>query len=206
MVNETRPPNESKDRTDTDEILMTRLREGDDLALNVLMERWEKPLIGFVTRYTNSSGDALDLAQETFIRVYENRKRFRAKGKFSTWMFTIAVNLCRNHARWKSRHPSVALVSEDGDDLTESLESNADAPDAESMRSNEAELVRQAVQELPHDLRSAVLLFEFQGLSHAEIASVQSCSAKTVEMRLYRARKQLKTSLRGIVSDSPPVI
>jgi RNA polymerase sigma-70 factor (ECF subfamily) len=183
---------------------MTRLREGDDLALNVLMERWEKPLIGFVTRYTNSSSDALDLAQETFIRVYENRKRFRAKGKFSTWMFAIAVNLCRNHARWKSRHPSIGLVSEDGDDLTENLEGNADAPDTESMRADEAELVRQAVQELPHDFRSAVLLFEFQGLSHAEIASVQSCSAKTVEMRLYRARKLLRASLGHLINKPTP--
>ncbi|MGK0189970.1 MAG: RNA polymerase sigma factor (sigma-70 family) [Verrucomicrobiales bacterium] len=203
MVDKTRSPNETKNSTDTDETVMTRLGDGDDLALNVLMERWEKPLIGFVTRYTSSTSDALDLAQETFIRVYKNRKRFRAKGKFSTWMFTIAVNLCRNHARWKSRHPTVALVSEDGDDLTEKLEGNADAPDTESMRSDEAELVRQAVQELPHDLRSAVLLFEFQGLSHAEIASVLSCSIKTVEMRLYRARKLLRAILSGILSSSP---
>ena len=68
------------------------------------------------------------------------------------------------------------------------------------MRSNEADLVRQAVQELPHDLRSAVLLYEFQGLSQAEIASVQGCSAKTVEMRLYRARKSLRASLEFVVN------
>ena len=71
---------------------MARLRDGDDLALNALMERWEQPAIGFATRYTNNRSDALELAQETFVRIYENRKRYRAKGKFSTWMFAIAAN------------------------------------------------------------------------------------------------------------------
>ena len=76
MVNRSRPPNETNNEsTDTDETLMERLRDGDDLALNALMDRWEKPLIGFVSRYTDSRSDALELAQETFVRIYENRGR-----------------------------------------------------------------------------------------------------------------------------------
>ena len=200
MVTRPHSKNESNKHPDSDETLMTRLREGDDLALNALMERWEQPLIGFATRYTNNRSDALELAQETFVRVYENRKRYRAKGKFSTWMFSIAANLCKNHARWKRRHPSVAQVTDDGVDLAEALPSTNDSPDAESVRADEAEQVRRAVQELPHDLRTVVLLFEFQGFSHAEIAGVLKCSVKAVETRLYRARKALKASLGELLA------
>ena len=132
MVTRPHSKNESNKHPDSDETLMTRLREGDDLALNALMERWEQPLIGFATRYTNNRSDALELAQETFVRVYENRKRYRAKGKFSTWMFSIAANLCKNHARWKRRHPSVAQVTDDGVDLAEALPSTNDSPDAKA--------------------------------------------------------------------------
>ncbi len=177
---------------------MTRLREGDDLALNALMERWEQPLVGFSMRYTNNRSDAVELAQETFVRIYENRKRYRPKGKFSTWMFSIAANLCRNHVRWKRRHPSVSQVTEDGVDLIESLPATGASPDTESARADEAAQVRHAIQELPHDLRTVVLLFEFQGLSQAEIAEVLKCSVKAVETRLYRARKALKASLVGL--------
>lgn len=196
----TRPPlsNESNNARDTDETLMTRLREGDDLALNALMERWEQPLVGFSMRYTNNRSDAVELAQETFVRIYENRKRYRPKGKFSTWMFSIAANLCRNHVRWKRRHPSVSQVTEDGVDLIESLPATGASPDTESARADEAAQVRHAIQELPHDLRTVVLLFEFQGLSQAEIAEVLKCSVKAVETRLYRARKALKASLVGL--------
>ena len=182
---------------------MARLRDGDDLALNALMDRWEQPVIGFATRYTNNRSDALELAQETFVRIYENRKRYRAKGKFSTWMFAIAANLCKNHARWKRRHPSVAQVNDDGVDVTASLPSTNQSPDVESVRADEAEQVRRAVQDLPHDLRTVVLLFEFEGLAHAEIAEVLKCSAKAVESRLYRARKALRVSLTELFERNP---
>ena len=205
MVNRSRPPNETNNEsTDTDETLMERLRDGNDLALNALMDRWEKPLIGFVSRYTDSRSDALELAQETFVRIYENRGRYRAGGKFSTWMFTIAVNLCRNHARWTKRHPSVANLSEGSDELVERIAADADSPDVGSMRSDEATLVRRAIQELPHDQRTAVLLSEYHGLSHAEIAEVQRCSVKAVEARLYRARKLLRSSLEQFFATKPP--
>jgi RNA polymerase sigma-70 factor (ECF subfamily) len=201
----TRPSlsNESNPSKDTDETLMARLRDGDELALNALMDRWEQPVVGFATRYTNNRSDALELAQETFVRIYENRKRYRAKGKFSTWMFAIAANLCKNHARWKRRHPSVAQVTDGGVDVTESLPSTGQSPDAESVRADEADQVRRAVQELPHDLRTVVLLFEFEGLSHAEIADVLKCSPKAVESRLYRARKALRVSLGELFERNP---
>jgi len=171
---------------------MEQLKAGDDLALDALMERWERALIAFISRYTDHS-DAVDLAQGTFVRIYEHRRRYRLKGKFSTWMFAIALNLCRNHARWVSRHPTVPISSGDN------VESPADPPDKGAQRSDEAAIVRRAVRELPDDLRAAVVLFEFEGLSHAQIAEVQKCSIKAVETRLYRARKALRVRLSKLL-------
>lgn len=191
---------------DSDDGLMARLCAGDDLALNALMERWQRPLMGFIIRYSDNYNDAVDLAQETFVRIYENRQRYRDdKGTFSTWMFSIAVNLCRNHARWNARHPSVskAKVGADAhrvsDTGTESIVDPSEQPDNSAIRGDEAEQVRHAVLALPHDLKTATLLFEFEGLSHAEIARVLGCTAKAIETRLYRARHLLRKRLENLI-------
>ena len=195
--------NTEKDSQPSDEVVMERLRDGDDLALTALMQRWEKPLVGFLMRYTSNQSDAVDLAQETFVRIYENRSRYRPKGKFSTWMFTIAANLSRNHARWNSRHPSMSTVSnaDDGkeNDWSDSIVDPAEQPDRRAVREDEARQIREAVQELPHDLRTAVLLFEFEGMSHADIANVLGCTSNAVETRLYRARQLLRERLKGLL-------
>src|SRR5438132_1428009 len=97
------------EENDADIALMLRLAAGEDLALNELMMRWQQPLVSFIYRYVGNQTDALDLAQETFVRIFESRHRYRHYGKFSTWLFAIAANLCRNHFRWRERHPTIAL-------------------------------------------------------------------------------------------------
>jgi len=92
------------DHNDPDHSCMFRLIQGDDLALNELMERWEKPLHLFILRYVGNYADSIELAEETFVRVYHHRSRFNFQSKFSTWLLTIAANLCRHHARWRRRH------------------------------------------------------------------------------------------------------
>lgn len=179
--------------------LMLRLRDGDDLALNELMQRWQKPLAAFIHRYVGNADDALDLAQETFVRVYQSRARYQPSAKFSTWLFTIASNLCRNHARWRSRHPAVSLhtpADGNGDHTFEqTLPSQDPSPADNAERDDLACAVREHVQALPHDLKTAVLLFEYDERSHDEIAAVLGCTPKAVETRLYRARKLLRDSL-----------
>src|SRR3981081_2974126 len=83
--------------------MMPRLKSGEDSILNELMTRWQQPLVEFIYRYIRHETDALDLAQETFVRVYETRHRYTVQGKFSTWLFAIAANLCRNYLRWRQR-------------------------------------------------------------------------------------------------------
>lgn len=183
----------------TDESLMARLAGGEDRALDALMERWEKRLVSFVLRYTNHHADALDIAQETFVRVYKHRRRFRAGARFSTWLLTIAANLCKDHARWKERHPEFASGSPEAADESSRVEPTSDeGPDDRASTAEDAEIVRQAVRELPHDLRTAILLYEYEGLSHAEIGRILGCSAKAVESRLYRARRHLKLRLQAL--------
>ena len=182
-----------------DAAAMTRLRDGDDLALNELMGRWQQPLTSYLARLCGNEATALDLAQETFVRVYEARARYDARGRFATWLYTIASNLARNAHRWKQRHPAVSLdapIEEGGGTtLAAHLFDSGAEPDASADTNERAIAVRAAVAALPEDQRTIVLLSEFEDRSHADIAAVLGCTAKAVETRLYRARQTLRTKL-----------
>ena len=177
---------------------MVRLREGDDLALNELMERWQKPLHSFILRYVGNHRDSIELAEETFVRVYQHRSRFNFQSKFSTWLLTIATNLCRHHARWRSRHPTVSL--DDAENIGEVSDKNLfvsaeEIPSALASRTELARLVKEEIEKLPHDLKTAILLFAYDDLSYAEIGEILGCTPKAVETRLYRVRKLLAKRL-----------
>jgi RNA polymerase sigma-70 factor (ECF subfamily) len=161
------------------------------------MTRWEGPLVGFIYRYIGRQTEALDLAQETFVRVYETRHRYTVRGKFSTWLFTIAANLCRNYLRWRQRRGEPVPETWDSDEaaLPESHKSPDDSPDQAAIRSESISLIRAAIDNLPHDLKTVILLFEYESLSYAEISSVLGCSVKAAEMKLYRARQLLRERL-----------
>src|SRR6186713_1279762 len=113
-----------RDRAD-----MERLANGHDAALNDLMERHSTPVFHFLVRMVGNEDDANDLAQETFARVFRARASFRLNEKFSTWLYTIAANLARNHFRWRARHPNVSLTS-GTEDPEQSLENILPAKDA----------------------------------------------------------------------------
>ena len=175
---------------------MQRLQAGEDSALNEIMGRWKQPLASYLLRQLGSHEDAVDLTMETFVRVYASRHRYSPSARFARWIFTIATNLARNHVRWKERHPEATLEADE--DEASPLEHLADdAPGAaQQLETRErATAVRKAIAELPPDLRTAVLLFEYEGLSHAEIAVVEGCTAKAIETRLYRARQSLEQKL-----------
>jgi RNA polymerase sigma factor (sigma-70 family) len=182
---------------DPDAELMLRLKHGEDLMLNELMTRWQQPLVGFIYRYIGRETEALDLAQETFARVYETRHRYIVRGKFSTWLFAIAANLCRNYLRWRQRRREAVPENWDTEEaeLSKSSQSSDDSPDQAAIRSESISLIRAAIDKLPHDLKTAILLNEYQSLSYAEISSVLGCSVKAVEMKLYRARQLLRERL-----------
>jgi RNA polymerase sigma-70 factor (ECF subfamily) len=187
---------------DPDLACMARLIDGDDSALNQLMERWQKPLLSFILRYVGNHADAIELAEETFVRVYQNRRRFNFKSKFSTWLLAIATNLCRHHARWRTRHPTISLgetaSADEASDQYLSI-SAEETPSDLAERSELARLVRDEIGRLPHDLKTVIILFEYENLSYDEIGGILGCTPKAVETRLYRVRKLLAKNLARIM-------
>jgi RNA polymerase sigma-70 factor (ECF subfamily) len=172
---------------------MKRLADGDDLALNRIMHRWKDKVSAFLYRMTCSVEVAADLAQETFVRLYQSRDRYRPTAAFPTYLFHIAANLARNHARWRARHPSVSI-----EDCIATLQqkSGQDASPDEAAQQHETTLrIEKAIATLPVDLREALHLFTYQEMSQQEIAKTLGCSIKAVEARIYRARRMLKESL-----------
>lgn len=182
---------------DPDVLAMSRLREGDDLALNGIMERWQKRLTGYLIRLTGSEAIAVDLAQETFVRVYGNRFRYQPSGAFPTWLFAIASNLARHHVRWQLRHPTISADAAAGTSgsVLESVQAADPDPRASLERAERTKAVREAIAELAPDLREALILFTYEDMSYEQIAMIQRCSNKAVETRLYRARALLRKKL-----------
>lgn len=182
---------------DADFEAMARMVEGDDLALNEIMERWTPRLGAFLVRFLGSEGDAVDLVQETFIAVYRAKGRYQPKAKFSTWIFGIASNLARQRQRWRRRHPEVALDLElEGELGSDPRFRSFETPSTDLQASERATAVKLAVSALPPDLRGALILNEYEELPHAEIARILHFSTKAVETRIYRARQLLRKSLR----------
>ena len=178
---------------------MQRLAAGQDTALNDLMERHAPAVFHFLCRMLNNEDDANDLAQETFVRVFRARETFRPTEKFSAWLFTIAANLARNQIRWRTRHPNVSLDAET--DATESslartLPSAESAPNEQLLAAERRAAVRAAVNQLPADLREALVLCEWEEQSMAEAARILDTTPKAVESRCYRARQILRERLR----------
>jgi len=181
----------------SDEELMRNLQAGEDAALAALMQRWETPVKRFLFRLIGSTADAEDLAQEVFVRIYTKRASYRLGAKFSTWCFSIAANQAKNRLRWWRRRPVTSLDAwtEAGGEIAD--ESRAgDRASTATVRREEVAAVRKAVASLPVDLRTALVLFEYEQQSMAEIAQALGCTAKAVENRLYRARQQLRRILR----------
>ena len=188
---------DERDRAD-----MARLASGHGAALNELMERHAPKLFNYLVRCLQNEEDAADAAQETFVRVYQNCAKFDTRSKFSTWLYAIATNLVKDRYRHRSRHPQVSLDAENeatGEDFRESVPEQ-DATPSESLQATErAEAIRKAVGQLPDELRTPLILCEYEELSHAEIGEILKCTAKAVETRIYRARQQLRTSLAKLL-------
>jgi RNA polymerase sigma factor (sigma-70 family) len=183
-----------------DAALMGRVRAGDEAAFAELMTRWELPVKRLIARIVLNVSEAEELAQETLLRVWQQREKFRDGAAVRPWIFAIAANLARNRLRWWRRRPEVSLqawseMSGRGDRETE-IGDRTGVGGAEALeRAERAAAVRDAVAALPLELREALVLFEYEGLGQAEIAMVLGCSVKAVESRVARAREKLRTAL-----------
>lgn len=191
---------ESADSLDLEDI--RKLRAGHDAALNDLMGRHGARLFGYLMRSLQNEDDAADAAQETFVRIYQNRMRFDERQRFSTWLFAIASNLVKDRFRWRTRHPQVSMDADAGEgksSIQENLTDEKPLPSEAMQNSERADKIRRAVGSLPEELRTPLILSEYEGKAHAEIAYIQGCSVKAVEARIYRARQRLRKELSDLL-------
>jgi len=181
----------------SDEELMLSCRDGDEGAFEVLYRRYEKPVLSFIYRMTNSTSDAEDLCQETFFKVVRAKKRYRANGKFKTWLFRVALNLCRDRIRRMKFRSHTSL---DGPEILPDGESNqshkdlfGSSPDpAKSAEVQEIKyMVRRAFTSLTQDQRTVVILRQYHDLKFPEIAEIMMCPVGTVKSLNYRGHQKL---------------
>ena len=196
----TGPLGENAPPAEADWALVRRVQAGDDDAFDELMNRFKGPLHAFVFRMLGNAAEAEDLAADVFVRAYQairGQKVRAAEGAFSTWLFQVARNATLDRLRYRKRHPTepLALLDEDGDRLA----ARAATPAAEAIAAETGHAIAAAVALLPEEQRTAVLLAEYDQWSHAEIARVLRCSPKSVETRLYRARRFLRERLAHLL-------
>ncbi|NBX72845.1 MAG: sigma-70 family RNA polymerase sigma factor [Alphaproteobacteria bacterium] len=180
---------------DEDYALVKRLSSGDDFALNEIMQRYKERVYRLSWRYVGNEEAALDVTQETFTKLYFNIEKYDPAYKFSTWVFQIAVNLCRDHLRKNKNHArnvSYDALSESGSGDWQQSEENIEA----SFQSKQQLAhLRQEIERLPDTLKEAFILFALEERTQNECAEILNVSAKTVETRVYRARKILSEKL-----------
>ncbi len=177
--------------------LIRRFCAGESHAFNGLVGRWHRPLYNFILRAVGNREEAQDLCQKTFIRAYRNIRRLRDPEKFSTWLYQIAVNTCRDEFRQRRRHPTVSLERlEQGTNgrpdeaLISSVETDAGVH-ARDLR----DLLNQALQSIPEEQRVVVVMKEYQHLKFTEIAAALELSVNTVKSRLYYGLNNLRKLL-----------
>ena len=165
-------------------VLICRLREGDYEAIDEIVEKYKNPLFAFILRIINNHETAEDIFQETWLRVIRYIHGFRSESKFSTWLFQIALNLCRDSERKKKRWLSVPIEDHEDSFICE--------PEINPARIFEAHQVRKIVSELPAKMREVIILRYFHDLNDQEISEIVGCPVGTVKSRLYRASEILR--------------
>ena len=184
-------------RQDGDEAeLIERSSKGDSEAFGVLVERYQRRVVGVALAVVHNQDDAIELAQETFVRAYENLSKFESRSSFSTWLYRIAANLAIDFWRREGRH--VVLHGEDADNEISKLPTTQGDSFKEVSRSELSARLKQALEELTPEHRAVILLREVEGMSYDEISDVLQCPRGTVMSRLHYARTHLRTILKDV--------
>jgi RNA polymerase sigma-70 factor (ECF subfamily) len=187
---------------DTDKELVRRVQKGDRHAFDLLFSRYQHKILNLVARYLRDREDVEDVAQEAFIKAFRALPRFRGESAFYTWLYRIAINTAKNHMVARSRRPpGVDVDVEDAEfmDGTDALK-ESESPEAALARDELSAEINLAISQLPDDLRSAVTLREFDGLSYEQIAEIMDCPVGTVRSRIFRAREAIDTRIAPFLS------
>ncbi|MEJ2643336.1 MAG: RNA polymerase sigma factor RpoE [Gammaproteobacteria bacterium] len=184
-----------------DRVLVERVQQGDTQAFDVLVRKYQHKITKLISRYIHDPSDALDVAQEAFLKAYRALASFRGDSAFYTWLYRIAINTAKNYLVAQGRRPP-------GDDIdaqeAEQFEGQSglkeyDTPEHLVLKDEIEQTVLRAIEELPEDLRTAVTLRELEGMSYEEIAQAMGCPIGTVRSRIFRAREAIDNKLRPLL-------
>jgi RNA polymerase sigma-70 factor (ECF subfamily) len=184
----------------TDKQLVERVKRGDKRAFDLLTLKYLHKIISLVGRYLRDQDEVQDVAQEAFIKAYRALPNFRGDSAFYTWLYRIAINAAKNHLVSKSRRPPDTDIDvDDGEFQADSaVLRDDDTPEANLATSQMEDVIYKAIADLPEELKVAVTLREFEGLSYEEIAEVMECPVGTVRSRIFRAREAIEKKIAGI--------
>ncbi len=187
----------------TDQVLVERVQAGDKSAFDLLVKRYQHKIIGLIGRYVQDQSEALDVAQETFIKAYKALDSFRGESAFYTWLYRIATNTAKNYLVTRSRRPPGTDV--DIDDVlqaeSESELREIETPENNLYRDELFSVMASTLEALPEELRVALTLRELEGMSYEEIAEVMDCPIGTVRSRIFRARDAIDKELKPLLTD-----
>jgi len=178
---------------ETDQQLVERVQAGDKRAFDMLVLKYQPKILGLISRYVKDSYEVQDVAQEAFIKAYRALPRFRGDSAFYTWLYRIAINTAKNHLVSRGRRPPGSDVDVEDAEYYDSGDALRvqENPENQLFSAELAAVVNGAITELPDDLRTAVTLREFDGLSYEDIAEIMDCPVGTVRSRIFRARESI---------------
>ncbi len=188
---------------EVDQLLVERVQKGDKKAFDVLVSKYQHKIISLVSRYVSDQSEAMDVAQEAFIKAYRALKRFRGDSAFYTWLYRIAINTAKNHLVAQSRRPpqsDVDAVDAEQYQVDSRLKDRG-SPEHELLREEIEQTIHDAIADLPEDLRVAITLREMEGMSYDEIATTMDCPIGTVRSRIFRAREAIDQRLRPLLDN-----
>ncbi len=184
-----------------DQILVERVQNGDKKAFDLLVIKYQSRIVKVITRYMRDPVEALDLAQEAFIKAYRALPNFRGDSAFYTWLYRIAINTAKNHIVAQGRRPPTDDIEASEAEYYEgpsALKDNA-SPESEILRDEIQQVIFSAIEALPADLRTAITLRELEDMSYEEIAETMECPIGTVRSRIFRAREAIDKKLKPLI-------
>ncbi|HMV38701.1 MAG TPA: RNA polymerase sigma factor RpoE [Plasticicumulans sp.] len=184
-----------------DQELVLRVQKGDKRAFDILVSKYQYKIVKLVTRYVHDQTEALDVAQEAFIKAYRALSGFRGDSAFYTWLYRIAINTAKNYLVAQGRRPPGSDIDATEAEQYESaaLLKEIDTPERLLLRDEIEATIFRAIEALPEDLRTAITLREIEGMSYEEIAQSMGCPIGTVRSRIFRAREAIDRHLRPLV-------
>jgi len=185
----------------TDQQLVERVQAGDRSAFDLLVQKYQHRVLKLVGRFVNDAAEAEDVAQEAFLKAYRALASFRGDSAFYTWLYRIAINTAKNALVASRRRPvDFDLDLQDPDQFERQAKlKDSDTPEGVLLTEEIRTVVERAMEQLPEDLRTAIVLRELEGLSYEEIAEAMDCPVGTVRSRIFRAREAIDKKLRPLL-------